>query len=391
MYIDYTPEQVSLQNDIRAYVAALMDDDLRAELSAREAGGPRYKAALRRMGGDGWLCLGWPTEWGGRGLGPMEQFIFFDEVHRVGFPIPLLTINTVGPTLMKYGTPAQKSEFLPRIVRGELEFSIGYTEPSAGTDLASLTTRAVRDGDDYVITGQKVFCSLAEYTDYLWLACRTNTEVAKHEGISVLIVPMRAPGVSITPIENLGDASLSAVYLDDVRVPATSVVGRLDGGWRLITSQLNHERVALMMVGPLARHLREVTAWAAAHEAEEGIRVLDLPWVRASLAHLDARIEVLRLLNWRQAWNLAHGQLQMHEASTLKVYGSELYVEAYRLLNEVLGAAGALRADSPGVLLRGELERYSRAMLVLTFGGGVNEVQRDIISAAALGLPRARR
>jgi alkylation response protein AidB-like acyl-CoA dehydrogenase len=391
MYIDYTPEQQALRARVRAVLEGLMTPELRAELAVREGGGPLYRAALRALGRDGWLGLGWPEAYGGQGRPPIEEFIFFDEVHRSGFPIPLLTLNTVGPTLLHFGTEAQKAALLPKILAGELHFSIGYSEPGAGTDLASLTTTAVRDGDHYVIHGQKIWISLADFADYLWLACRTDPSAPKHKGISVIMVPMGAQGVSHTPISNLGDSNIHAVYLDRVRVPVDHLVGAENGGWRMITTQLNHERVALMMVGPLRRLADEVRAWAAQTPSGRGGVVLDEGWVRRNLAEVEVGLEVLRLMNWQQAWGLERGQLAMEEASGIKVYGSEFYVRAHRLLLEVLGVPGLLPAGSHGALLHGELERHYRATLVLTFGGGVNEIQRDIIATAGLRLPRAQR
>ena len=390
MYIDLTDEERALKDEVRALMARLMTPALREELREREGGGPLYHEALHELAAGGWLGIGWPKAYGGQERSPIEEFLFFDEVHRSGFPIPLLTLNTVGPTLIAYGSEAQKRALLPRILRGDLHVSIGYSEPGAGTDLASLTTRAERSGDTYVINGQKIWISLVDHADYLWLACRTDPDVAKHKGISVILVPMDAPGVSYTPIRNLGDSNISAVYLDNVRVPVDNRVGPENGGWRMITSQLNHERIALMMVGPLDRLSKEVRAWAA-EERSGGGALLDAPWVRRNLAQVEVKLEALRLLNWRQAWNMGRGVLAMQEASGIKVFGSEFYVEAYRLLLEILGVGGMIKAGSPGAVLRGELERHYRATLVLTFGGGVNEVQRDIIAMAGLGLPRATR
>jgi len=391
MFIDYTPDQRQLQAKIREFMQGFMTDEMREELHHQEGGGPLYSAAMERLGRDGWLGFGWPESVGGQGRSPMEEFIFFDEAHRSGFPIPLLTLCTVGPTLIAHGTEAQKTELLPRILAGKLHFSIGYSEPSAGTDLASLTTKAERSGDDYIVNGQKIWISLADHADYLWLACRTNPEAAKHKGISILMVPMDAPGVSLTPIQNLGDSNIWAVYLENVRVPISNRVGPEDGGWRMITSQLNHERIALMMVGPVARLSLSVRDWAKKTPNGEGGVILDAPWVQRNLALVEAKLDALRLLNWRQAWNLERGQLRMEEASGIKVFGSEFYVEGYRLLLEVIGVASLLKRGSKGAILRGELERHYRATLVLTFGGGVNEVQRGIIAAVALGLPRSRR
>lgn len=390
MFIDYTPEQKALKAEIRSAMAEWMTPELKAELHEQEGGGPLYFEVMRELGERGWLGLGWPEDVGGQGRTPIEEFIFFDEMNRSGFPIPLLTLCTVGPTLAEAGTPEQVAQFLPKILRGELHFSIGYTEPSAGTDLASLTTTAVRDGDEYVINGQKVYISLADFADYLWLAARTDLDAPKHKGISILLVPMNAPGVSTTPIRNLGDSNIHAVYFEDVRIPITNLVGAENAGWKLVTSQLNHERVALMMVGPLERMLGQVRQWAKEQRMDGGV-LLDRAWVRRNLAEVEAGLEVLRLMNWRQAWNLGRGHLTPQEASAIKVYGSEYYVTAHRLLLEVLGGAGPLQHGTPGAVLQGSVERHNRATLVLTFGGGTNEVQRDIIGMAGLRLPRAQR
>ena len=391
MFLDYTPEQWDLKKTLRAYFQALIGPELLAEVAEVESGGPLYHAALQQMGRDGWLGIAWPKEYGGQARGPVDQFIFFDEVQRAGFPIPILTLSTVGPTLMRHGSEAQKAEFLPRILKGTVHFSIGYTEGSAGTDLASLKTKAVLDGDDFVVSGQKLYCSLASHADYLWLAVRTDPDAPKHKGISILMVDREAPGVSMTPIRALGDNHIFAVYLDQVRVPRSRLVGQLNGGWQLITAQLNHERVALFPVGFLERFLEEITAWAATERTSGGERLLDKPWVQANLAKVHAGLEVLRVMNWRQAWAMSQGDLPAQDASMIKIYGSEFYVEANRLLMEVLGDVATLQRDSPAVVLQGRLERYYRGTLVLTFGGGANEIQRDIISMVGLRMPRPPR
>jgi alkylation response protein AidB-like acyl-CoA dehydrogenase len=389
MQIEYTPEQTALQTELRAYFARLLTPDLEAELAASEGGGPLYRKTLQQMGRDGWLGIGWPKEYGGQGRPPLDQFIFFDEVQRAGFPIPLLTLNTVGPTIMRFGTAAQRDRYLPAILRGELHFSIGYTEPEAGTDLASLKTRAVKDGEHYVVDGQKVFTSLATHADFIWLAVRTNPDSPKHKGISLLIVDAKSPGLSMTPTPVLGDNALCTTYYEGVRVPRENLVGEENQGWKIITTQLNHERVALFSPGMVARSLDEVRSWAQTTRDGDGARVIDRAWVQTTLARVHARLEVLRLMNWKQACAIGHGALSPAEASTVKVYGSELYVEAYRSLLEVMGPAAGLQRGSAGTLLKGRLERYYRSLLVLTFGGGTNEVQRDIICMAGLGIPRA--
>ena len=313
-----------------------------------EGGGPLYHEAMQQLGADGWLGIGWPKEHGGQGRGPIEQFIFFDEVQRAGFPVPILTLNTVGPTLLKFGTDEQKAKYPPKILEGKCHFSIGYTEPESGTDLASLQTSAVRDGDEYVINGQKIWTSLADHADYMWLACRTDPDAPPHKGISIIIVPADAEGVQITPMHALGENNVHAVYYDNVRVPVGNLVGGENKGWHLITTQLNHERVALCSVGPLEKIYTETVEWAKRDPNGDGGMVIDLPWVKTNLARVYAKLEVLKLLNWQQAWGIAEDKLSPADASAIKVFGSEFYVEGSRLSMEVHGAAGVLAPQLRG-------------------------------------------
>jgi len=385
MHIDLSPEQAALQSELRGYFAELMTPELLDEIRGSEGGGPGYQRALRKMGADGWLGIGWPREYGGQGRTAIEQLIFADEVQRAGFPLPFLTLNTVGPTLMKFGSDDLRAEFLPRILRGECQFAIGYSEPEAGTDLASLKTRAERDGDDYVINGQKVFTSLADFSDYVWLAARTGPP--KHRGISMFIVPTDAEGFKLTPTWTMGDVRTNTTYYENVRVPASYLVGGENNGWGLIVSQLNHERVSLTPYGPLAGLYEEVLGLARKSPLAHGDRLIDRAWVRHNLAWVHAKLEVLKLMQWKLAWSMTQGSLHPADASAVKVYATEFYVEAYERLMEILGPAATLKDGSPGALLRGRLERMYRATLILTFGGGTNEVQRDIVAMAGLGMP----
>jgi alkylation response protein AidB-like acyl-CoA dehydrogenase len=388
MHLNFSAEQSALRDELRSYLGTLMTAELRQECETSEGGGPLYRKALRQMGTDGWLGIGWPKEYGGQGRSPIEQFIFSDEVQRVGFPLPFLTINTVGPTIMRHGSETQKREFLPRILRGELHFAIGYSEPSAGTDLASLRTRAVRDGDSYVINGSKVFTSLADYADYIWLAARTDADAPKHKGISIFMVDTKAPGFKCTPIWTMSGVRTNATYYEDIRVPASMRVGEENQGWNLIVNQLNHERISLSACGPSERLLEDVQRWAQDTRLADGRRVVDQEWVRVKLARVRAKLEALKLFNWRQAWCMATNTLDFAEASAVKVYASEFYVESARDLLEVLGHRGYLRRGSREAVGRGRLEMMHRAVLILTFGGGTNEIQRDIIAMAGLAMPR---
>jgi len=399
MDLSYTPEQERLRQELRGYFAALMTPERRAALAATDGeygSGEAYRQVVRELGRDGWLALSWPREYGGRGASGIEQLIFTDEAAVAGVPVPFLTVNTVGPTIMRFGTAEQKAHYLPRIAAGEIHFSIGYSEPEAGTDLASLRTRAVRvrDGeagrDRYVINGQKMWTSLIQYADYVWLACRTDPEAPRHKGLSILIVPTDAAGFSWTPVRTVAGTTTSATYYSDVRVPTSALVGEENQGWPLITNQLNHERVALTSSAPVRNALREVTEWARATKLASGDRVIDAEWVQLNLARVHAKAEFLKLMNWRIAAQAGDGP-GMAGASATKVFGTEFATEAYRLLMEVLGANALVRDGSAGAILSGRIERMHRSSLILTFGGGTNEVQRDLIAAAALALPIGRR
>jgi len=392
LHIAYTPAQEDLRRELREYFAELMTAEVQEECSRGETGGPHCLEAVRKMGRDGWLGLGWPTTYGGQGRGEIDQMIFMDEAWRAGAPIPFLTINTVGKTIQQFGTDAQKEAFLPRILAGELHVSIGYTEPTAGTDLASLRTTAVKDGDEWVINGQKIYTSLASYADYIWLAARTDPEAPKHKGISIFLVPTSSPGFSYTKIETMVNASTFTTYYDDVRVPDDAIVYGVNRGWDLIVNQLNYERVSLAPAGMFSRMYDEVVAWARTTKLADGRRVIDQEWVQVSLARVHSQLEFLRLLNWKVAAAADTGaRANPADSSAIKVFGTEFFVEGYRILLEILGPTATLERGSPAALLAGSLGRAFQGTLILTFGGGVNEVQRDLVALFGLGLPRVPR
>jgi len=391
VFLTYTDEQRQLRDELRAYFAQLMTPELRASLNQGEMEGNPYREMVRQLGRDGMLGISWPKEYGGQGRDPLDQYIFFDESQRAAVPVPFLTLNTVGPTLMHYGTQEQKDFFLPKILAGEIHFSIGYSEPGAGTDLASLKTTAVRDGDHYVINGQKMWTSIIHQADYVWLACRTDPDAKRHKGLSMIIVPTDSEGFSYTKVHTIGGGYTSATYYDNVRVPVENVVFEENRGWELMTSQINRERVSLSSAGAIQQKIADVRAWAQETKLPDGRRVVDQEWVQTSLARLTAKARFLELLNWKVASSVSKGALNPADASALKVHGSEFFIETYRALMEVIGSGSVLRKDSPAAALAGDLERWMRAALVLTFGGGTNEIQRDIIAMVGLGMPRAPR
>jgi 3-oxocholest-4-en-26-oyl-CoA dehydrogenase alpha subunit len=392
MYLAETTEQQALRKELRAYFADLLTPELRTELGRAGEGSPVFRQVIRRLGADGWLGLAWPTEYGGQGRPATEQFIMFDEIQRAHAPFPFVTVNTVGPAIMAHGSEEQKQRYLPGILAGEINFAIGYTEPEAGTDLASLRTSAVRDGDEWVINGNKVYTSGANQADYVWLACRTDPDAPKHKGISIVIVPTDVPGFEWTPIVTVGDVTTTATYYSDVRVPLANVVGEINAGWRLITMQLNHERVGLAALSGLTeRLLDDLVEWCRATPAgADGARMIDVPWVQQDLARCRALLDAIRLMTWRLVNAVADNTLGPAEASSVKVFGTEQSVEVYRIMQGILGPVSHLREGSPGAVLHGEVERASRAAQINTFGGGVNEIQRELVATAGLGLARSR-
>jgi len=395
MHIRFTDKQLALRDELRRYFAALMTPELAAECERDmgEGGGPLWREALRQMGRDGWIGLGWPQAWGGRGLTPLEQFIFVEEVMRAGYPFPFLTTESVGPTLAEHGNEWMQRELVPKILRGELLVAIGYSEPDAGTDLASLKTSAVRDSQGWLINGQKMWTSLAHFSDYTWLAARTDPDAdKKHKGISMFMVPNSDPGWSCTPVHTLGGIRTNATYYDNIRVSDDHLVGELHGGWKLITGQLNRERLSLINFGPVSQLFNQLVDWARATQLPAGGTVMEQPWVQHNMARCRALIECMKLIVYKQSWAMTQGTLQMADASAAKVFGSEAFIELYRLMGEVVGQAGLVKTGSPQAATHAsKIERLFRTASIITFGGGTNEIQRDIISAAGLWMPRAER
>ena len=383
MFIDLTDEQRELQAELRRYFSGLISP-AEAEVMRTERHGSTYREVIRRMGKDGWLGVGWPVEFGGRGFGEIEQQIFVNEATRADVPLPAVTLQTVGPTLQKYGTEEQKRKFLPAILAGEVHFAIGYTEPEAGTDLAALRTTAARVGDEYIVNGQKIFTTGGHDADYLWLAVRTGSADSRHRGISILIMDTKDPGYSWTPIITCDGAHhVNATYYSDVRVPADMLVGEENQGWRLITTQLNHERVMLGPAGRVGGLYDRIRNWAVAHE------LLDEPDVRRALGEIHATFRLNELLNWQVASSEADA-VDIADASATKVFATERIQRIGRLVEEIVGRYGDPSEPETADLMRW-LDMQVKRNLVITFGGGVNEVMRELIATAGLKLPRVPR
>ncbi|WP_433327127.1 acyl-CoA dehydrogenase family protein [Spirillospora sp. CA-294931] len=390
MFIDLDREQRRLRDELRDYFAACLPPERRAAI-AEDPFGPPYQEHCRRLGRDGMLGVALPREYGGRGYGPLEQQIFANEIARAEIPYPIITLNTVAPTLLQYGTEAQKERFLPRIMAGECHFAIGYSEPGAGTDLAALRTTAVRDGDHYVVNGQKIFTSGAHHADHIWLAARTDPDAGRHKGISMLIADCSDPGFSWTPIVTMdGRHHTNSTYYQDVRVPADMLVGEENRGWDLIVDQLNHERVTLGPAGNVGLYLDRFSRWARTAVGGDGRPPIEEPAVRRAVARVHAYLRVNELLNWQVAANQDLGWLGAPDASATKVYGSERMQEVGRIMGDTVARFGDPGDPETAALLE-KLDHGAKGAVVLTFGGGVNEIQREIIAMIGLNLPRAPR
>lgn len=390
MRVRLTPEQLALRDELRAYFGRMITPDIKEQLRGHSAT-PLFKEVIRRIGADGYLAVGWPEEYGGRGFGPLEQMIFVQEALRSGAPIPFVTLSTLGPTLMRHGSAKQKADFLPRIANGTLHFAIGYTEPNAGTDLASLKTRAEIVDGGFRINGNKLCTSHAEGADYIWLAACTDPDAVAHRGISILLVDTRDPGFSFTPLETVVEMRTNITYYDNVFVPADMLVGELHGGWKLIVSQLNYERIGIAARGMYGEDLYKATLRWARETRPDGSRPIDSFMVQRLLASVWARLESLRLFNYRVACDLRSAQPDPAMASAGKVIGIETLVEICRELKEVLGLGGIVRHGSAAALLEGEVEHFYRRIQLNTFGGGSGEVMREMVAQRGLGMPRVPR
>jgi alkylation response protein AidB-like acyl-CoA dehydrogenase len=378
------PDVLAFRDDLRAWLAGNLTDDVRAAARRRGAGGDALdvlRAWDRTMADAGWAAISWPVAYGGRGASALEQLVFTEETIAAGAPTPVnvIGINNIAPAIMEYGSERQRRELLPRMVRADDVWCQGMSEPDAGSDLASLRTRAVRDGDDFVVTGQKTWTSHGHRADWCALFVRTNPDVPKHRGISCLVVDMRSPGVDARPLRTLtGDAEFAEVFFDDVRVPASALLGPLDGGWAVATSTLSHERAGAARLYAMIRvRLRDLVQDLRAAE-QRGHVDLDDPLVLARLGELDTRLAFLAVLCQRSISAAGAGGEASGAASLAKTVWGELEQDVAVLGHDLLGA------HDPG-------GRWSVARLStrsLTIAGGTTQVNKNVTALRVLGLPR---
>lgn len=389
MRYEYTPEQRKWRDEVRAFCRANVSDALRAELrqAGNEGDGPLAKAFHRRLFDKGWWGVGWPKDFGGMGKAAVEQYAFIEEMQLAGAPAMNLSITSVAPTILREGTEDQKARWLPRILKGEVEFAVAYSEPNAGTDLANVSTKAELDGDAWVINGQKIWNTGAHTATHNWVAVRTEPDARKHQGISMMIVPMDTPGIEVQPIWTMSNIRTNAVFFDDVRVPKDHLVGARGMGFYYAMMALDFERIQLGCTGMLARLLEELKTFVR-RTKRDGRPLGTIPWVRRAMADLEMRVEVGRQIGLLNAWLIDQGQVPTKEGSIAKVYVTELNTHLASVGLDILGLAGQLAPEDDAGPLHGRLQWLYTIAPMQRFGGGTNEVQRIIIAQRGLGLPR---
>ena len=389
MRYEFSPEQLAWRDEVRGFLRKTVTPALVAEMrvAGNEGDGPLARAFHKKMFEKGWWGIGWPKEFGGLGKSALEQFIYVEEMEAAGAPAMRLTITSVAPTILRAGTEEQKAKWLPPILRGDLEFAVAYSESEAGTDLAALKTRAVLDGDEWVISGQKMWNTGAHTATHNWVAVRTEPDAPKHKGISMMIVPMDRPGITVQPLWTWSGIRTNAVFFDDVRVPRDNLIGERGMGFYYAMMALDFERIMIGSVGLLRRFLSELKTFVR-RTRRDGRPLGAVPWVRRALADLEMRVEVGRQIGLLNAWLIDQGEVPTKEGSIAKVYVTELNAHLASVGMEILGLAGQLAPDDPAAPLHGRLQWLYTTAPMQRFGGGTNEIQRIIIAQRGLGLPR---
>jgi len=385
----YSAEQLAWRSEVRHFLKQTVTPALVAEM--REAGnegdGPLARAFHQKMFEKRWWAIGWPKEFGGLGKSAIEQYIFVEEMMASGAPAMHLAVSSVAPAIYRAGSEEQKARWLPPILKGEVDFAVAYSEPDAGTDLANLKTRAVLTGDEWVINGQKIWNTGAHTASHNWVAVRTEPEAPKHKGISMIIVPMDRPGITVQPIFTWPGIRTNAVFFEDVRVPRDHLVGERGMGFYYAMMALDFERIMIGSVGMIRRFLDELLAFVRRTKGD-GKPLGSVPWVRRALADLEMRVEVGRQIGLLNAWLIDQGEVPTKEGSIAKVYVTELNAHLASVGMDILGLAGQLAADDPAAPLAGRLQWLYAMAPLQRFGGGTNEIQRAIIAHRGLGLPR---
>jgi alkylation response protein AidB-like acyl-CoA dehydrogenase len=387
MNFDLGPDAEALRSEVRSFLDDHLDPGIHERME--KTGTHHDRDFAQALGTRGWIAPGWPVEEGGGGRSWLEQVVISQELSAADAPTAAIgTTMLVANTLRIWGTPDQKQKVLPGIVRGEIQVCLGYSEADSGSDVAAARTRAIRDGDEWGINGEKMFTSLAQVSDYVFLLTRTNTEAKKHKGLTMFLVPMSTPGVSVSEIKTLGGERTNITTYEDVRAPDSCRVGEIDGGWNVLTSALNFEHA--VNYGPEIARLLRVAAEEASQPGANGRRLIDDQAVRERLARIAIDAEVSQLLGLRAGWMGATGQRVTGEGSMVKMYSSEALSRASAQLLDVFGPAGLEQGGGHRPSGLGVMEHAFRHSQVTRIYAGTSEIHRSIIAERGLGLPRSR-
>ena len=398
MEFRFTPQQDAFRTEVRGFLKeALPAGWVGSDSPIDEESFAYGRQFLKKLAPKRWIAPSWPQEYGGAGLTLWEQVVYNEEMayHRAPV-INAAAVGYLGPTIMIYGSEEQKTQHIGGITSGEVIWCQGYSEPGSGSDLASLQTRAVQDGDDFIINGQKIWTSQAHYADWMFLLARTDPDAPKHKGISYFLLDMKSPGITVRPLINLaGTGGFNEVFFDNVRVPRAGLLGELNRGWYMATTTLDFERSNLSVSAGMRRSLEELVAFCAETKSNPstssgpgGRRLIDKTTVRHRLAELWIEVNVTRLLAYRVVTMQERGLVPNYEASIVKVFNSEGNQRLARAGIQILGLYGQLAADSPYARLRGRFERSYMTSVGSTIAAGTSEIQRNIIASRGLGLPR---
>ena len=390
MDFTFTPEQEAFRAEVRAFLRDQLPPDWVGADNALDDDAFEFgREFLRKLAPRNWIAPAWPKEYGGLGLGLWEQVVFNEEMaYRRAPLINMAAVGYLGPTIMMYGSEEQKRQHLPGITSGEVQWCQGYSEPGSCSDLASLQTRAVQDGDDFIISGQKIWTSQAHYADWMFMLARTDPDAPKHKGISYFLLDMKSPGVTVRPLVNMANQhGFNEVFFENVRVPRSGLLGELDRGWYMAATTLDFERSSVTGSAGSRRTLEELTAFTKETKAN-GKLLFELPLVRHQLSGLWIELTLSRFLSYRVVSLQERGLVPNHEASIVKVFNSEYSQRLARAGLQILGLYGQLQPESPYARLRGRFERSYVSSIGATIAAGTSEIQRGIIATRGLGLPR---
>ena len=388
MEYGWSQEQEEFRAELREFIRTHRTPALVAELAGGEGGGgvvnvgPEAANFRRALNEAGYTTLAWPEEYGGQGKGAFFVFILNEELSYWGLPSDSLIFPL---TIMAFASEEQKKEWLPKMQAGEMNFALGYSEPNAGTDLASLQTRAVRDGDEWVINGQKIYTSAAHWATHVWLAARTDPDAPKHRGVSLIIVPTDSPGITVRPLWTMGSTRTNETFWEDVRVPTSAMIGEENRGWYIVTNALDIERVGIGGWSPVHRLYDDLVSYLVGERQD----LLGDPALRAGIANAKMEVEIARALSLTNATIVASGGMPTMEGSMAKVWATEARFRVASLAVDLLGGFGGLGEESgEHAAAGGSFELEYRNSPITRFGGGTNDIQRRIIATRGLGLPR---